>query len=92
MAAMLIAVPSMSYADTAIEVIDNDYQNISVSVSSSTLHVTGANGRTVYIYNVVGVCVMSIKVDGADRHYDLNLPKGCYIVKIGKIVKKISIK
>lgn len=90
--ALLVAAPSVSRADAAIEVIDNEVKDISVSVVSSTLHVTGANGLTLHIYNVAGVRVMSIKIEGADRRYDLNLPKGCYIVKVGKTVRKISIK
>lgn len=45
-----------------------------------------------YIYNVAGVKIMSIKIDSSDRYYDLNLPKGCYIVKVGKVVRKISVK
>ncbi len=91
-AAALFTVPTISRAESAIEIIDNDYQEIMISVNASKLHVTGANGQTLYIYNVAGVCVMSIKVDGADRHYDLNLSRGCYIVKVGKTVRKISIK
>ena len=35
---------------------------------------------------------MSIKVDGYEKSYTLNLPKGCYIVKIGKTVRKITIR
>jgi len=31
-------------------------------------------------------------VEGQDKRFDLNLPKGCYIVKVGKVVRKISIK
>lgn len=91
-AVVLFAMPSVSHAETAIEIIDNEYQNISISVNSSTIHVTGANGQTLHIYNVAGVRVMSIKIEGADRHYELNIPKGCYIAKVGKVVKKISIK
>jgi hypothetical protein len=45
-----------------------------------------------FIYNVAGVRVMSLKIEGADKLIDLNLPKGCYIVKVGKVVRKISIK
>lgn len=89
---VLFTMPTVSNAETAIEIIDNEYQNISISVNASTIHVTGANGQTMYVYNVAGVRVMSVKIEGADRHYDLNLPKGCYIVKIGKTVRKISIK
>ncbi len=92
MASMASAVPLISHAETSIEIIDNDIEDISISVSSSTIHVTGANGQTLYIYNVAGVRIMSIKIDGQDKHYDLNLSKGCYIVKIGKTVRKISIK
>ena len=89
---LMIFAPSVCRADVAVEVIDNDIQDITVSVSSSILHVTGASGQTLYIYNVAGVRVMTIKVEGNDRHYDLNLPQGCYIVKVGKTVRKISIK
>lgn len=91
-AVVLFSTPSIIHADTAIEIIDNDYQDVTISVNSSTIRVTGANGQTLYIYNVAGVRVMSIKIDGADRHYELNIPKGCYIAKVGKVVKKISIK
>lgn len=90
--AVLFSMPSATYADTAIEIIDNEFQNVNITVNASTIHVTGANGMTLYIYNVTGVRVMSIKIDGADRYYELNIPKGCYIAKVGKTVKKISIK
>ena len=91
-AVVLFAMPSISHAETAIEIIDNDYQEISITVNMSTIHVTGASGQTLHIYNVAGVRIMSIKIDGTDRHYELNIPKGCYIAKVGKVVKKISIK
>lgn len=89
---LMIGVPVVSYSYSAIEIVENDFQTIAVSINESTLHVTGANGQTLYIYNVAGVRVMSIKVEGADKYYELNLPKGCYIVKVGKVVRKISIK
>ncbi len=90
--AAMFVVPATSHAEAAIEIIDSEYQEIMISVNASKLHVTGASGQTLYIYNVTGVCVMSIKVDGADRYYDLNLSRGCYIVKVGNTVRKISIK
>ena len=59
--------------------------------AESVLHITGANGMVLHVYNVAGVRVMSVKVEGADKRIELNLPKGCYIVKVGKLVRKISI-
>lgn len=89
----LCSVPASSYATPAMGVIDTEYQEVSVTVSSSTVHVTGANGQMLYVYNVAGVRVMSIRIDGQDRRYELNLPKGCYIVKVGKtFVRKVFIK
>lgn len=90
----LLCVPTSSYASMAMGVIDTEeYQEVSVTVNSSTIHVTGANGLMLYVYNVAGVRVMSIRIDGQDRRYELNLPKGCYIVKVGKtFVRKVFIK
>ena len=83
-AALVLGTPVATYAAQAVELI--------VSISEQTLRVTGANGQMLFIYNVAGVRVMSLKIEGADKLIDLNLPKGCYIVKVGKVVRKISIK
>ncbi len=80
-------------AAPAIEIVDIESEAITISVSGeSVLRVTGAAGQTLHIYNVTGVRVMSIKVDGSDKSYNLNLTRGCYIVKVGNVVRKISIR
>lgn len=89
---LLLGAPVSAHANNAIEIVDNDIVGITVTVSESTLRVTGATGLTLSLYNVAGVHVQSFRVEGADRRYELNLPKGCYIVKVGKVVRKISIK
>lgn len=89
---IVMAVPSHGLASAVVEVIDNEYQEISITVNSGVLHIVGANGHTLYIYNVAGARVMSMKVDGMDCRFEINLPKGCYIVKAGKTVRKISIR
>lgn len=85
--------PQVANAASAIEIVDNEAQAVSVSVSNEgVLRVTGAAGQTLYVYNITGVRVLSVKVDGSDKSYNLNLSKGCYIVKVGKTVRKISIR
>jgi len=76
----------------SVEIIEQEQQPVVTITNESTLHVANANGMMVYIYNVAGVRVQSIKVDGMDRSFDLNLPKGCYIIKVGKTVRKVSIR
>ena len=80
---LFIGAPQIASASPSIEIIENE---------ESVLHVTGASGLVLFVYNVTGVQVMTIKVDGADKSYNLNLPKGCYIVKVGKVVRKVSIR
>lgn len=89
--ALMLGIPTMAYANTAIEIVDNDFQSAAISITRNTLHVTGANGQMLYIFNVAGVRVMTFKVEGNDKFYDLNLPHGCYIIKVGKTVRKVSI-
>ena len=43
------------------------------------------------IYNIMGVKVFSRRVKSGSNEYTLTLPKGFYILKIGKITKKIAI-
>lgn len=89
---MAVGVPTMASAEASVLIIEQESQRITVSVSGSVLRVSGADGEVLHIYNVTGVRVMSIKVDGYKKSYTLNLPKGCYIVKIGKTVRKITIR
>lgn len=92
-AGMMLALPSQVQANSAIEILEEqDFNDVTISLSESTLHVTGAGGQVLYIYNVAGICVKTFRVDSNDKRYDLNLPKGCYIIKVGKTVRKVSIR
>lgn len=44
------------------------------------------------IYSIVGVKVYSIEVKAGTNEYPINLPKGYYIIRIGKHTKKIAIR
>ena len=89
--AMLAGLPAMSMA--AIEIIDQDAQATVISqTTNNTLHIVNANGDVVYICNVAGKCIKTFKVEGPDRQYELNLPKGIYIVKVGNTARRITVK
>ena len=94
MMSCICAVPAHAeaYANPELEIIENGVHDIDISVTESTVRVTGANGQTLSIYNVAGVRVFSRKIDSLDKRIELNLPKGCYIIKVGKTVRKISLR
>lgn len=89
---LLFSNPAQAMTGNSVEIVENDVQNISLSLSGSVLTIKGANGETMQIYNVAGMKVMNVKIEGDEKRFELNLPKGCYIVKIGKFVRKISVR
>lgn len=89
---LFMGMPMMAHAESSIEIIDQAFPSIDISINGNVLHVTGASGQDLYVYNVTGVRVKSFRVDSNDKRYELNLPKGCYIVKVGKVVRKISVR
>ena len=44
------------------------------------------------IYSIVGVKVYSIEIRAGSNEYPIQLPKGYYIVRIGKHSKKIAVR
>ena len=83
---------------TALAEYEYERESIEVSVSGVTLsinggnvHIIGANGEVMEIFNLTGTKVASFRIDSNNKTFALNLPKGCYLVKMGKIVRKISV-
>ena len=54
--------------------------------------VTGAQGQTLEVVSLTGRLVMSVKIDSPAQRVELNVPKGCYILKVGKVVRKIQVR
>lgn len=65
--------------------------SINITPKKKLIHVSGAEGMTMEVYNLTGINIASIQIESNDANLSLNLPKGCYIFKIGKVVRKISI-
>lgn len=91
-AALFAGTPAVVHASSSIEILENDLQSVTINVQESVVQVAGANGQVLHIYNVAGVRVKSVKIDGDDKRIELNLPKGYYILKVGKTIRKISIR
>ena len=91
--AMTLAIPVSTWAESpdpfiVEQTIDED---ISINVNGQTVTVTGAQGLTLEVVSLTGRKVMSVKIDSPAQRVELNIPKGCYILKIGKVVRKVSI-
>jgi hypothetical protein len=67
-------------------------QDVNITFSEGTLFVTGCEGQTLEIVSLTGKKIMDVKIESPALKIELNIPKGCYIVKVGKVVRKVSIR
>lgn len=91
LSAVLLGAPVSAYAFTGHEGIEQPSSNISIEIKNKEIRVSGANGKKIEIYNLTGVSISTNLIESNDATFPLNLPKGCYILKVGKVVRKISI-
>lgn len=69
-----------------------DVRGVSIVVNQSTLHIEGAAGQTLEVVSLTGKPVATVKIESASQRVELNIPKGCYILKVGKVVRKVTIR
>ena len=63
-----------------------------INFEGNIVSVNGGVGQVLEIISLTGRPVASYKIDSPSQRFDLNLPKGCYILKVGKTVRKVTIK
>lgn len=89
---MTLAATMMMAAPSAVEMIDFDVQDISVTYANGVMHITGANGMVVKVYNLAGIAVKSFMVEGQDKRISMPLSDGVYIIKVGpSFTRKITV-
>ncbi len=71
------------------QTIDED---INITISGQTVTISGAQGQTLEVISLTGRRVMAAKIESPAQRIDLNVPKGCYILKIGKVVRKVTVR
>lgn len=90
---LTLGMPVCTYAQAEKDGVESEVAaNASLNVSGNDVRVTGASGAQLEVYNLAGVRIKTINIDSADKSLTLNLPKGCYILKVGKVVRKVSIR
>ncbi len=89
---LLAATPMSLMAQVERDEVETELSAASLSVNGSKVHVTNSEGEVLEVYNLTGTKVATIRIDSNDKSFSLNLQRGCYILKVGKLVRKISIR
>ena len=69
-----------------------EVEAMSMNIQGNRVHIINAEGKTLEIYNLTGLRVSVIRIDSNDKQIALTLSRGCYILKVGKLVRKITIR
>ena len=69
-----------------------DEQTPTISVNGNVVNIQGGNGMTLEVVSLTGRAVANYRIESPAQRIDLNLPKGCYILKIGKVVRKVTVR
>lgn len=67
-----------------------DDQKVSISVQNSSIVVNGAAGYEMEVISLTGRRVLRVRIESNSQRVELNVNKGCYIVKIENQSKKDS--
>ena len=86
--APLAASASDAEAFAVEQTIDDE---VVIAVEGQSVTITGAQGQTLEVVSLTGRRVMTVKIDSPAQRIELNIPKGCYILKVGKVVRKVSV-
>ena len=65
--------------------------DITITVNGQGVVINGAQGKTLEVVSLTGRRVMTTKIESPAQRVELNVPKGCYILKIGKVVRKVTV-
>ena len=78
-------------AEIPMSMETSSMDEITITVRGNQLRVQRADGLSLSVYNITGVKVAMHRVDGDDFSLTLNVERGIYIVKVGKVVRRITI-
>lgn len=84
-----VAIQAAEVSMSAIE--ESIVEEVSIAVNGQIVTVTGAQGQVLEVVSLTGRRVTSVKIESPAQRVELNIPKGCYILKVGKVVRKVSV-
>ena len=92
----------ISYGNDYVYSSEKQLDHISSTMLQDSLKVVFTESRLIIenlptdnileIYNIMGAKVYTRRLKSGTNEYHISLPKGYYIIKIGKFTKKIAIK
>ena len=87
----LLAAPVLATGMLMDPASSAQFDEPSIAVEGHIVTVSGAQGKTLQVVSLTGRLVAEYEIDAPVQRLELNLSKGCYILKVDKVVRKVSI-
>lgn len=66
-------------------------EDISIKTAGRRVHISGAEGETLEVYNIAGVKIATFSIDAPEKTITLTVPRGVYILHVGNVARRINI-
>ena len=93
-AGFLMAVTPMAVqaSEMSFAAVEQTEDQVEVNIEGQTVTITGAQGKKLIVVSLTGRQVLTVNIESPAQRVDLNIPKGCYILKVGKVVRKVQVR
>ena len=65
--------------------------DVTITYTQGVLYINGGEGKVLEVVSLTGRRMLELQIDSPAQKVELNVPKGCYIVKVGSVVRKIAV-
>ena len=89
---MMAPAQMLGASDASYEMAQDINDEVTITVSGQMVTISGAQGETLEVISLTGRKVMSVRIDSPAQRIELGVPKGVYILKVGKVVRKVSLR
>lgn len=90
--AAFLSTPVLAMDMEQPEEMETEMHEVSINIKGDLIKVSGAQGQKLEIYNLAGVRVREVNIDSEEVTIRLTALHGCYLLKVGKVVRKISVR
>ena len=89
-----LAIPSVAAITMVMErgVAEMIDETITLTIDGNAVLVGGAQGKKLIVVSLTGRQVAEYQIESPAQRVELNLTKGCYVLKVGNVVRKVSIR
>lgn len=88
----LMGFSAMTFAQSDKDNVEMQISATSIVVNGATISIHNADGQLLEVFSLTGNKLTSIRIEGNEKNINLPLKKGCYILKVNNVVRKISIR